>query len=36
MEAVLVDGDIEVDDVSVFEGAGVGDAVADDFVDRGT
>jgi hypothetical protein len=31
--AVVEEGDVEVDDVAVFEGAVVGDTVADDFVD---
>ena len=36
VDAVLVGGDVNVDDVAVFERAVVGDAVADDLVDRGT
>lgn len=35
MVAAAVEGDVEVDDVSVDEGALVGDAVADDFVEGG-
>lgn len=33
--AVVVEGDVEVDDVAVEEDAGVRDTVADDFVDGG-
>jgi hypothetical protein len=33
MEAAVVEGDVDVEDVAVLEGALVGDAVADDFVD---
>lgn len=33
--AVVVEGDVEVEDVAVEEDAGVGDAVADDFVGGG-
>ena len=35
MEAVVVEGDVEVDDVAFEEDALVGDAVADYFVDGG-
>ena len=35
MEAVVVEGDVEVDDVAFEEEALVGDAVADYFVDGG-
>lgn len=31
----VIEGDVKVDDVAVEEDAGVGDAVADDFVGRG-
>lgn len=34
--AVVVEGDINVEDIAVNEGSLVGDAVADNFVDRGT
>ena len=33
MDAVVVEGYVEVDDVAVDEGSLVGDAVADDLVD---
>lgn len=33
--ATVVEGYVDVDDVAVFEGALVGDAVTDDFVDGG-
>mmetsp|Transcript_23798 Transcript_23798/g.81332 ORF Transcript_23798/g.81332 Transcript_23798/m.81332 type:complete len:306 (+) Transcript_23798:95-1012(+) len=36
VEAVFVDGDVDVDDVAFDKLAEVGDAVADDFVDRRT
>ena len=35
VEAVVVKGDVEVDDVAFEEDALVGDAVADDFIDGG-
>jgi len=35
MPAVLDDGDVQIDDVAVLQGAVVGDAVADLVVDRG-
>ena len=36
VDAVLVGGDVDVDDVPVSQGTVVGDAVADHLVDRGT
>jgi hypothetical protein len=33
MEAILVDCDIEVNDISIFQRPAVRDSVADDFVD---
>ena len=35
MEAAVVEGDVDVEDVAVDEDAVVGDAVADDFVEGG-
>ena len=35
MEAVVVEGYVDVEDVAVLQGSVVGDAVADDFVDGG-
>ena len=35
VHAVEVDGDVDVDDVAVDQRPAVGDAVADDLVDRG-
>ena len=35
VDAVDVGGDVDVDDVPVLKGAGIGDAVADHLIDRG-